>query len=109
VQPDTREGAPALKAGRAWCVPPVMPVCFPFHGIRFRWGHRSKSFTGYRALYMEKPGNKRSSTTQATRKKMHQLNDETSLVFTESLRVSLCHIAKSARPTAMPIDTPINR
>src|ERR1700751_454135 len=75
----------------------------------FDGAHGSKSFIGYRALCMEKSGYKRSSSTQATRKKMHQLNDETSLVFTESLRASLWQIAKSARPTAMPIDTSINR
>jgi hypothetical protein len=93
VQPDTSEGT-SCEGGRP-CFPPVMPVSFPFHG--------------YRALCMEKSGYRRSPSTQATRKKMHQLNYETSLVFTESLRASLCQIAKSARPTAMPIDTSINR
>jgi hypothetical protein len=52
---------------------------------------------------------KRSPSPQVTRKKMHQPNDETSLALTESLKATLCQIAKSTRPTAMPIDTSKNR
>ena len=99
-----------MKTG-ARAVHPAGPCRSLFHFLEsgFDGAHGRKSFIGYRALCMEKSGYKRSSSTQATRKKMHQLNDETSLVFTESLRASLCQIAKSARPTAMPIDTSINR
>ena len=49
------------------------------------------------------------NVSPSVRKNMYQPNDETSCALTDSLRATLCQIAKSARPTAMPIDTSKNR
>ena len=108
MQPDASEGAPVMKAG-ARAARSADHAGFFSISWNLVSTHGRKSFIGYRALCMEKSGHKRSSSTHATLRKLHQLNDETSLVFTESLRASLCQIAKSARPAAMPIDTSINR